>query len=358
MCQASAFRCGLEAHIRRAPIVLGCLALLAACSVDERGLGSVVLPAAQPYSAGWRPVQTTDASAPAGESPEGALPVPVPPDAPAVDDASVEGGSDLHVAERAVDATEMDNADARFSPVDGAGRPQVRPENPTLVRGLILHLLFDDGRGRTFARDASGHANVANLVGLDPRTSWVAGRFGGALLFSGGTAGGWLQVASAPIFHEISAAFTISVWVQGSPGADVEGMILSRHQPGARGFLYAFDVVEGHPRVQINSGNGYFANVPGNMAVQRGSWAHLAVTFDSASVRIYVDGRPAGSGAYVQGVPLEVTPLIVGAGATLTEDRTVRRFIGRLDEVMLYSRALSADEVAALARGAYPRSIR
>src|SRR5207244_8606602 len=70
------------------------------------------------------------------------------------------------------------------------------------------------------------------------------------------------------------------------------------------------------------------------------TWTHLAATFDGATVRLYVNGAEAVSQA--QTAPLTPTPGTLQIGA---DSYTGENFAGRIDEVRIYNRALSAAEV-------------
>jgi hypothetical protein len=74
-----------------------------------------------------------------------------------------------------------------------------------------------------------------------------------------------------------------------------------------------------------------------------GSWHHYAATYDGSTARLYEDGQQVASGAYTDPVAENATPLYIGryngGGYTLN---------GAADDVRLYNRALSADEVTAL----------
>ena len=70
------------------------------------------------------------------------------------------------------------------------------------------------------------------------------------------------------------------------------------------------------------------------------TWTHLAATFDGATVRLYVNGVQVASQA--QTAPLATTSgtLQIGGDSYPNE-----YFAGRIDEVRIYNRALSAAEI-------------
>jgi hypothetical protein len=83
-------------------------------------------------------------------------------------------------------------------------------------------------------------------------------------------------------------------------------------------------------------------------------WAHVLATFDSTHLRLYVDGREVAVHLLpVPGPAAETAGLVIGghrAGAG-------RNFDGWIDEVALWSRALKAEEVAALHNAGTPTAL-
>jgi concanavalin A-like lectin/glucanase superfamily protein len=89
---------------------------------------------------------------------------------------------------------------------------------------------------------------------------------------------------------------------------------------------------------------GRLREVVATAAVPTGSWHHVAGTFNGTELAIYIDGKPAGSAAVSGSLsPSTGTNLMVGADPI----NPVSKFTGAVDEVRVYSRALSAAEIAA-----------
>ena len=79
-----------------------------------------------------------------------------------------------------------------------------------------------------------------------------------------------------------------------------------------------------------------------NAYLKSNQWMHVAFTYDGKAKRAYVDGQLVGELAF-SATPTDSTDaLYFGArGATYG-------FVGALDEIRLYNRALSADEITKL----------
>jgi hypothetical protein len=81
------------------------------------------------------------------------------------------------------------------------------------------------------------------------------------------------------------------------------------------------------------------ASIAGGVACDR--WHHVVGTYDGTTARLYYDGRPAGQ------IETRINTVLNGSfhvGANLDEHQ--RDYLGLLDDVAVYDRALDADEIA------------
>ena len=104
----------------------------------------------------------------------------------------------------------------------------------------------------------------------------------------------------------------------------------------------------------INSG-GNNANTPMGM----GRWHHLAMTFDGAFIRIYIDGAEAAVSESQASSINSGGSFVIGSvfGQTDADDPNYRQtshFAGAVDEVRVYSEALTDGEIAWLAGRTMP----
>jgi Concanavalin A-like lectin/glucanases superfamily/Bacterial Ig-like domain len=77
-------------------------------------------------------------------------------------------------------------------------------------------------------------------------------------------------------------------------------------------------------------------------ALIAGVWQHVAVTFDGAAARLYVDGALSASGAIAAPIDLTTNALTLGSSV-----ESYDWFAGALDEVALYGKALTPERVQA-----------
>lgn len=225
-----------------------------------------------------------------------------------------------------------------------------------LLDGLIGYWPLDDGPGSTVASDVSGRGNDGTLNQLDPATAWVEGRAGTAVNIAGQ---GWITVANSESIGLITDQLTVSAWValEGTimldPGStDVGwGTALSRQKGTSVDQHYHLALTFGErPHLFVVTADT-FVQVTAPDPVARVTWVHIAGVYDGIEARMFVDGTLAGRQPVSGSFAKDSTPVILGgnynsAGATPTE-----LFPGRLDEIMLYRRALSNDEIRQLAEG-------
>ena len=69
-------------------------------------------------------------------------------------------------------------------------------------------------------------------------------------------------------------------------------------------------------------------------------WTHVALTYDGATLRLYVNGVQVASQAQAGSIQTPSTPLRIGGNVPYGE-----YFQGLIDEVRVYNRALSAAEI-------------
>jgi hypothetical protein len=199
--------------------------------------------------------------------------------------------------------------------------------------GLVAGYAFSGGTGTTVA-DASGGGNTGTLTGA----TWTAGKFGSGLSFSGS---GAVTVPDAASL-DLTTGLTLMGWVY--PTARPAGAwmtVVLKEQPGELVYgLYATSDT-GPPEGCVNPSTTRCARAGAPLPLN--TWTHLAVTYDNATLRLYVNGAQVASRALSGRLPISAGPLKIGGNSVWGE-----YFRGTIDEVRVYNRALSAVEIATL----------
>jgi len=213
----------------------------------------------------------------------------------------------------------------------------------------LLFLPFEQ-QGQT--TDHSGRNGKVTLVDFPASNSFVAGPFGEAIALGGGAAGGYVRVDSLDSFNTVAVSFTISAWIRQVSLSSPDGVVLSRFSSSQNGDAYSLRISQNRLRGLINAVNGYHADLSAPMAVPFDVWTHVAMTYDSSNVRLYIDGKQVAAAPYLLGIAPDLTPVWIGAGGAA--DKVSDRLPAYLDDVALYGRTLPPTDIAALARGVRP----
>ena len=213
---------------------------------------------------------------------------------------------------------------------------------------VILHFNFEGGTPfeRQLHNDATGEPRVSDgaIVGC----RWVEGRWPGkgALEFKG--TGDCVRIDVPGVFD----ALTLAAWVR-VDSLDHAYNSLLMADAFDRGGMHWQITKAGTVKLGI-SGGGDFDTPPVFSPERFGQWVHLAVVVDRAAHRVshYVDGQEMSTHVLKIEVPLGFGRAEVGNWNPGTRrDRTpIRNFNGRMDELVVFRRALRPDEVRGLAR--------
>jgi hypothetical protein len=234
----------------------------------------------------------------------------------------------------------------RVRATDAAGNlsgysTEATASTPSVTPGLIAAYGFSEGSGTTTA-DASGNGLTGTLQG--PGTWTTSGRNGNALVFNGTTS--FVDLGTLSAFPLTSSA-TWSAWVFATGHPTDDGQIMAKSgnsdgwqlktspDTGARTFGIA--VSNGSSHTQRYSNTVYSLN----------TWYHVAGVYNATSqtLDIYVNG------VLNNGVLIGTVPVAQNNPASINVNIGRRQggyyFIGTIDDVRVYSRALSQPEIQA-----------
>ena len=207
---------------------------------------------------------------------------------------------------------------------------------PTADSSTVGMWHFDEGSGTT-AGDSSGSGNNGTLVNSP---SWVEGRFGSGLQFTH-SGPGYVQVVNSPTLN-MNNTLTIEAWIKlNTSPSGYQEIIDKENSTHANYRLYLlnteihFDWIHTELYgIQTTSAN-----------LQPDIWYHVAVVYNypANNVAIYINGMQNVSSA-IPFLPMlqDTANLTIGTNFYLLSN-----FSGIIDEVAIYNRSKSADEIAA-----------
>ena len=192
---------------------------------------------------------------------------------------------------------------------------------------------FDDGSGGT-AYDRSGSENNGTLNG---NPQWVAGKIGGALEFDGKD--DYVDCSNDASLN-ITDKVTIAVWVKTNDAGN------SQHNPyvtkGDHSYAIKHHISNSIEFFIYDKGNWHLVNFPVDGSFN-GVWHHLAGTYDETNLKLYIDGKLEAKTAYTGSIASSVISANIGRNA-----QTDQFYKGVIDDVRIYNRALTQDEIATI----------
>ena len=195
---------------------------------------------------------------------------------------------------------------------------------------------FDEGTG-TSARDTSVYnSNHCTLKNMDSANCWVDGRIKKALRFDG--LDDYLDCGSHDTLK--SAGGTVEFWLKASLlGAHQD--LVNIFEDGYQNYLLIRLHATKAIYVRVEDDDQEKVNLYSEIKLNDNDFHHVAVTQDGTSMKIYIDGQESA----VTGVNSDFwTAHLTLAGLWLGGGHW-SHFKGLLDEVRLYNRALTAEEV-------------
>jgi hypothetical protein len=201
---------------------------------------------------------------------------------------------------------------------------------------LVAHWRFDEKTGKQVT-DASGHGHTGQVRG-NPK--WTDGIAGSALLLDG--KGDYVQIGMSPEFSmtgqiTVAAWFKIASFDKESQAIVTKGDRAWRLQKnrGTHSLLFAcsglktadeWGATRGHTKVDDNR------------------WHHAVGVYDGTRIALYIDGKLDASARASGPIATNDEPVLIGENS----ERPDRFWHGLIDEVRIYSYALSENEIVAL----------
>lgn len=230
----------------------------------------------------------------------------------------------------------------------GAGGPVPRALAAPTTNGLVLEYRFDADTGVS-ARDTSPnaiHGTYVATTAAAARTSSVPGR-GNAIRLVGADH----EFVSVPERNALDVdRYTLAALVRYT-GVENDQTLGRWEVPEKAGAYWMNVRTDGKVRV-----GGFFGGctssawkyLDSTVAVPLDTWTHVASTYNGSRLTVWINGKAAGSRAVTGATCRNNLPLAVGAKNNPDKGLLEAFWDGRLDDVRIYRRALTAAEIAGL----------
>jgi hypothetical protein len=211
------------------------------------------------------------------------------------------------------------------------------PDIPITDPNLVGWWKFDEGSGVNVL-DSSGHANHGSFIGEPQR---VVGPIGDALQFDG--VDDWVEVphdASLTVDNEV----TVMAWINtqryvGPTGDDWQGIM-------AKGSLRSYSLY-----TQVSGVLHFSTAGVGTLSTSTlplNEWVHVCAMVVGGGHQYYINGEDAGAGGSGIVLPGAADTATVRIGNARDANR---QFLGMIDDVRIYDKALTQDEVIKAMQG-------
>jgi steroid delta-isomerase-like uncharacterized protein len=209
----------------------------------------------------------------------------------------------------------------------------VTPADPG-SEGLVAYYPLDAG-----ASDASGNGLDGVVMG---DTRLTDGIIGGAMEFDGD--GDYIEVAHNALL-DITGPISLSLWIrpdaedpegQGTETAPMAKAFSTANPSWSWQVRYGWGSAKPYMAFTFNTSPRAWAYVNQNLA--QGEWHHIACSADGETLTAYLNGQATES-TPMGAITSSPTPVLIGSDGWSCD------WIGAIDEVRIYNRALSAGEI-------------
>lgn len=212
--------------------------------------------------------------------------------------------------------------------------------NPQDIAGLWL---FDEGKDLV-AADSSGNGNDGKIDGA----KWVNGQSGSALSFLAG------NVVAVPASESIDLtdAITVTAWInvtscEGCTIDRIAQRMLDNNQKAAPWHIWLLGVWNGNKKVgwRVTTTDMDDVGIDSNTVIEFNKWYHVAGTYKSGQIRVYVNGVLETEGTNITGkIKATTGELWIGKywGGGCDD------FDGIIDEFGIFNKVLSGDDIRSI----------
>lgn len=204
------------------------------------------------------------------------------------------------------------------------------------VSNLVSLWKFNEGSG-AIAYDSAG-ANDGTIYGA----TWTTDHTGIALDFDGND---YVEVSDDPSLRfTLNSRFSICSWAKPG-GGYIAGKMGDSAVFGLFGYNIGYDTTSNKYYFTVGKSR---VNPPTSVytgEIPQGDWSHVTAVYNNKNMKIYLDGELEGTGTficdYIHGPPDKDLTI----GARSAHSSIDNYFIGKIDDVHIYNKALSGEEV-------------
>ncbi len=219
---------------------------------------------------------------------------------------------------------------------------------PPTTRGLVGYWSMEDCK-LTKATDNSGQGNTGTLTNFaltGAASNWVAGRLGAcALNFDGNN--DYVSAGTSTAIGSLTTNVTVGAWINSTNLVGIRRIVGASRAATSNGFTFG------------TSGAGLLFTTfsvkdytSTTITLSTNTWTHVVAVMSGFNVTYYVNGASAQTiTGTANGNANTDDPLYIGASTPFGSSALQEVFSGSIDEVRIYNRALTGNEIARLYGG-------
>ena len=232
--------------------------------------------------------------------------------------------------------------------VAAGGEPQVQPGALLAPVGPLGHWKSEDGPAPKSAVDATGNGynGTYSAAGATPAPDVPTTKFPntGSIQLDG--AAGMVTIPDSPALR-ITGDFTISLWKRKTANVKDWSRIVGKGNGAQRNFG-VWESPEGDGKIlfqMYNQAGGSVIDLWSPAPLPANAWSHVLCTVSINSVSMWINGQLVGTGLRTGEPGTSADPLTFGFAGYHAY------WAGQIDDVRVYNRGLSTNEVLYLAQG-------
>ncbi len=210
--------------------------------------------------------------------------------------------------------------------------------------GLVGYYPLNEGTG-TIAHDLSGKGHDGTLYN---GVTWISQGYQGSGVNNKGTTDSRIQLGTwNPA--EGTGQLSLAMWIRWAGGGGTYQGLLGKRNTWPGTTMFQFQVrPENGGTFRLETGSYQVVSPNNTLSPLVRTWVHVAATFDGTTARLYLNGKEIKSGAFA--FTMAGTGSLMGIGSVTGGgagyDGNGQTFLGDMDEVGIFNRALSAEEIA------------
>jgi len=215
--------------------------------------------------------------------------------------------------------------------------------------GLVGYYPLNEGAG-TIAHDLSGQGHDGTLYN---GITWILQAYQGGGVNCNGTTDTRIQLGTwNPA--EGTGQLSVACWIRWAGGGGTYQGLVGKRNTWPDTTMFQFQVrPENGGTFRLETGTYAIVSPNNTLNPLVQTWAHVAATFDGTTARLYLNGKQVASGAFAFNMAgtgsIMGIGCVAGGGAGYSGNGEV--FLGDMDDVGIFNRALSAEEISLVMAG-------